>query len=118
FVPESRNGKWHGDRIAQVEWEDRSLHLSDCILFWIPRDMKTLPGLTTNVEFGRWEDSGKAVLGSPTGAEKNDYIIQYANKLNIPGADTLNQTLALAIDMVKNGALRTGGEREVPLHIW
>lgn len=31
--------------------------------------MKTMPALTTNVEFGAWADSGKVVFGYPENAE-------------------------------------------------
>lgn len=56
FVPEPRNGKWRSDYDEQVIWEDKALNRSDAILFWIPRDLKDMPGLTTNDE---WD------IGSP-----------------------------------------------------
>lgn len=118
FVPETRSGVWHGDTASQVEWEDRTLHLSDCILFWVPRNLDTMPALTTNVEFGRWEDSGRIVVGSPAHAVRNNYLLHYAHKLDVPVAATLDEVIELALSMVAVGATRTGGEREVPLYIW
>ena len=51
FVPEPRDGAWTPDYDGQITWEEAGLHRADCILFWVPRDMETLPGLHTNVEF-------------------------------------------------------------------
>ncbi|MEO5949690.1 MAG: nucleoside 2-deoxyribosyltransferase domain-containing protein [Candidatus Saccharimonas sp.] len=118
FVPEARDGVWHGDKAAQIEWEERCLHLSDCIMFWVPRNLETMLALTTNVEFGRWEDSGRVVYGAPHSAVRNDYLAYYAEKLDIPTAETLDELIDSVLAMVGDGASRTDGEREVPLHIW
>ncbi len=118
LVPEDRSGEWHGDWQAQAEWEQRHMAVADCVLFWIPRDMMSLPGLTTNVEFGRLEDSGRIVYGSPPSVPQNRYLQHYAAQLQVPSATSLHETVILAIAMVGEGAVRTGGEREVPLNIW
>jgi len=121
FVPEDRSGIY-GSRIdqdnAQIKWEDRCLHMADCILFWIPRELQTMPALTTNTEWGRWENSGKVVFGAPQDAEKVSYQRYYAEKLQVPIASTLRETVAFTLEHLGEGALRTAGEREVPLHIW
>jgi len=76
FVPECRGGKalknWSYKR--QVRWEINKM--SDCgvILFWIPRDMKELPALTTNTEFGEYLYSEKIVTGAPEDSENNRYL--------------------------------------------
>lgn len=118
FVPEPRDGVWQNDYFSQVEWEGKYLGWVDCILFWIPRDIVGLPGFTTNVEWGVWQDSGKVVFGAPPDAEKVRYLRYYAEKLNVPTADNLEKTIGLALQMVGIGALRSGGEREVPCYIW
>lgn len=118
FLPEERSGKRFGDYIDQVEWEERCLHMADCILFWIPRDMNTMPALTTNTEWGVWQDSGKAVFGAPRDAQHVRYQEYYSKKFGVPCASTLPDAVAAAIELVGEGALRTGGEREVPLYIW
>lgn len=118
FVPESRDEKRYGDYTAQVEWEDKYLNMADCILFWVPRELKTMPAFTTNVEWGVWQNSGKVVFGAPPKAEKVRYLEHYAKKLGVPSAGTLKEIVRLALKMVGNGAARAGGEREVPLHIW
>lgn len=118
FVPEPRDGKFAGDYVDQVEWETSALHQADCIVFWVPRDMKTFPGLTTNVEFGVWADTGKCVLGTPSGAENVRYLQWMATKLKIPNYSTLEATLQEAVEKLGEGALRKGGDAQVPLHIW
>src|SRR3989338_2136811 len=68
-------------------WEHKMLDRSDIVLFWVPRDMEILPdgkpklpGFTTNVEFGHWVNSGKAVLGCPPEAPSILYLKFMADK--------------------------------------
>jgi hypothetical protein len=100
FVPESSAGGMFGGWDAQVEWEDTCLNACDVIAFWVPRDLRTLPGFTTNVEWGRWEASGKVVLGAPPDAPKNRYLFHYAQRHGVPTAHTLPATMAAALDLV------------------
>ena len=58
----------------QVEWEYMGLEMAQPIIaFWVPRS-NDLPGYTTNVEFGRYVGSGRAVYGRPDGANKTRYL--------------------------------------------
>ncbi|HLK60885.1 MAG TPA: nucleoside 2-deoxyribosyltransferase domain-containing protein, partial [Chthonomonadaceae bacterium] len=118
FVPEPRDGIWQGDYEEQIAWEEACLHRADCILFWVPRDLQTLPAFTTNVEFGVWHASGKVVFGAPDEAPKNTYLKYYAAKCHVPTADSLVDSVAAALKMIGPGALRRGGEREIPFGIW
>jgi 8-oxo-dGTP pyrophosphatase MutT (NUDIX family) len=118
FVPEPRDGKFSGDYVDQVEWETQALNQADLIIFWVPRDMRTLPGLTTNVEFGLWADTGKCVLGTPMGAEHVRYLQWMAAKMKVPNYSTLEATLQEAVGKLDKGAFRKGGDAQVPLHIW
>jgi hypothetical protein len=99
FVPETVEGGLSGGWTAQVEWEDRYLNACDVIAFWVPRDLRTLPGFTTNVEWGRWEASGKVVLGAPPDAPRNRYLFHYARLHGAPTADTLAATMIAALDL-------------------
>ena len=101
FVPETREGGFRGGWDAQVEWEDACLNACDVIAFWVPRDMATLPGLTTNVEWGRWESSGKVVLGAPPNAANNRYLFHYARRHGVPTAGTLDETMAAALALLR-----------------
>lgn len=119
FVPESAPGEsWKGSYEDQIEWEEQCLHCADCILFWVPRELPTMPAFTTNVEFGTWQDSGKIVFGAPTGTRHNSYLEYYMAKWKVPTATTLTQTVTQALTFLGEGILRHGGEREVPLYIW
>lgn len=118
YVPEDATGSPQFDYMNQVDWEDEGLRRADCIVFWIPRSMATMPALTTNDEWGFWKNSGKVVLGTPEGAERVRYQRHYADKLKIPLSDTLVATLMSAMTMVGNGAPRSEGECYVPVNIW
>ncbi len=118
FVPETEDGIFKHDYNDQIEWEELCLNFADAILFWIPRDLATLPGFTTNDEWGYWKkcDPQKLVLGTPQDAPKTKYQRYYANKLSIPVYDSLTQCCLRAWYMEET--VRSGGERCVPLHIW
>src|SRR5262249_44414302 len=98
FVAETAAGGPFGGLEGQVEGGEACLTACDVIAFWVPRDLRTLPGFTTNVEWGRWEASGKVVLGGPPGAPKNRYLFHYARKHGAPTADTLPATMVAALD--------------------
>ncbi len=118
FVPERKGGFREADYTDQVEWEERHLNMCDCAIFWIPRNMATFPGLTTNDEWGGWKNSGKVILGTPPDAEHIRYQRHYAEKYGVPTVETLEETVALAVIRVGDGAVRVGGERNVPLMVW
>ncbi|MEB3826162.1 nucleoside 2-deoxyribosyltransferase domain-containing protein [Phormidium sp. CCY1219] len=54
IVPEWSTGAFYPDEIEQFEWDEQGLERASAIVFWVPRAIATLPGLTTNVEFGRY----------------------------------------------------------------
>ena len=106
------------DYDGQVEWETKYLNACDLIVFWVPRNMQTLPSLTTNVEFGLWLQSGKVLLGSPPIAEHMRYLNWQAGQEGVPAHDNMADLLADAVTRLGKGAPRSGGERDVPLHLW
>lgn len=101
LVPEygDRDRVWNDwDWDAQVEWEMKWLTNATCIAFWIPREMRHLPGLTTNVEFGYWaRDAYRVVLGFPKHAVHTRYLEYIAKLDDIPVVHTLEETIALAV---------------------
>lgn len=117
FVPLPRNGDWSHGYDAQVEWELTHLNMADVALFWVPRS-KDLPAMTTNVEFGSFYDTGKAILGYPKDATQMRYLDHLAKTESVTVCGTMEDTLRAAVTRLGTGALRTGGERDVPLHIW
>ena len=118
FVPEPRDGRWEREYHAQIAWEEAHLHMADVVLFWVPRELPRMAGLTTNDEWGAHRHTGKVVFGAPPGAEKVRYQQYYAERLHVPSAASLEATVAAALELVGEGAPRRGGERSVPLHVW
>lgn len=118
FIPLPRDGNWAHSYDDQIDWETEHLNMSDIVAFWIPRDMMDLPALTTNVEFGMWFDSGKAVLGYPEGAPHMRYLTRHAKSEQVPIFNSLEETLKESVKRIGAGAERVLGERMIPLHIW
>ena len=118
FVPLPEDGQWPEQYEDQVDWETKYLHMADQIVFWVPRDLDTLPAFTTNVEFGAWCTSGKVVLGFPEQAPKMRYLACHAQEQGVPVAHDLRETLLFSLERIGQGAERTEGEREIPLFIW
>jgi hypothetical protein len=81
----------------QIDWENFHLTCASRIVFWIPRDLDTLPGFTTNIEWGEWMKSGKVILGYPIGTPKIDYIQYKAECYNVPVYHDLKSTIIRAI---------------------
>ncbi len=101
--PESRGGIRADRYEAQVAWEFAARAAATVILFWIPRDMAAMPALTTNVEFGLDVDTGRVVLGCPSGcpsADRNRYLVYLAGRYGVPVRQTLPDTVTAALDMV------------------
>lgn len=128
YVPENKpedQNKSEFNVLKSMQWEHRMLDRSDVVLFWVARDMEILsdgkpklPGFTTNIEFGHWVNSGKAILGQPPRASNTGYLRFMADKFHVPTLWTLESTLDKALELLGDGELRNGGEREVPLFIW
>lgn len=76
YVPEREFDDRNFDYNNQVWWEREALHNANVVLFWIPRDIKTMPAFTTNVEFGYWisKNSDKVLYGRPDDSKKNKYL--------------------------------------------
>lgn len=74
YVPEYSTWKPKEDYVDQAMWERNALTEADVIVFWIPRDLKEMPGYTTNVEFGYWLPTKKVIYGRPDKAPKTKYL--------------------------------------------
>lgn len=97
FIPENEGGGFSGTYDAQIFWEWEGLEKSKTILFWVPRELETMPAFTTNVEFGLHCKSSKVVLGYPEGAPKMRYLHALANRENIPVLHTLEETILVSL---------------------
>lgn len=90
LVPEHKGNNPMADYTGQVEWEYEGLNRASVIAFWIPRNLATMPALTTNVEFGYYlalastwtynEDAEiqdhvyRIIYGRPSDSPKNRYL--------------------------------------------
>ncbi|MGW9439611.1 nucleoside 2-deoxyribosyltransferase domain-containing protein [Streptomyces sp. NPDC055607] len=100
--PESRDGVRAERYEHQVDWETDAREAADAILFWIPRDMRTMPGMTTNVEFGLDVTTGRAILGVPADCpnpERNRYLAYVARRHGVPVCETLPDTVTAALSL-------------------
>ena len=102
YTPIPRNDLYRQnyDYDEQIEWELEYLEKAGVIVFWIPRDLVTLPGFTTNVEFGRFSRKGNVVLGFPISAPKMRYLQYIANVDGVPVFHTMEQTLQAAVRLL------------------
>ncbi|MGW5505796.1 MULTISPECIES: nucleoside 2-deoxyribosyltransferase domain-containing protein [Streptomyces] len=103
LTPESRGGVRAERYEDQVDWETDVRAGATAILFWIPRDMRTMPGMTTNVEFGLDVRTGRAVLGLPANCpnpERNRYLAYVARRHGAPMCETLDGTVTRALTLV------------------
>ena len=90
FIPEPMDGQRWAYYDNQMVWETDARAGASAILFWIPRDLRTLPGFTTNVEFGLDVTTGRAVLGCPPDCpnpERNRYLIWLAHRHGVRSLD-------------------------------
>ena len=74
FIPEDRDGQFRSEYDKQIEWEHEHLDKASLVVFWVPRDLETMPAFTTNCEFGMLLKSGKILYGRPDGAPKTSYL--------------------------------------------
>ena len=74
YVPEYKKEIVKEDYVDQAMWERNALTSATVIVFWIPRDLDTMPAFTTNVEFGYWLHTNKVLYGRPDEAPKNKYL--------------------------------------------
>lgn len=84
----------------QIDWEQEGFEIADKIIFWVPRDLKTMPAFTTNIEFGYWlaKNPSKIIMGYPKGTVKMDYIEYMCSKHRISPINSLGDTINYAID--------------------
>lgn len=96
YIPLTSESGWIDSYEEQIEWELKHLQSATVIVFWIPRDLRQLPGFTTNVEYGMFLKHN-IVLGYPTDAVRMEYLDYLAKKNKVPIFHTLRETLQRAV---------------------
>ncbi len=103
LIPERRDWSVKFDYTDQTEWEFAGLSKATVILFWVPRQMGTMPALTTNVEFGYWiaTSPDKLIYGRPDTAESVRYLDWMFTKRTTGKQvqKTLEETLRAAVEL-------------------
>jgi hypothetical protein len=102
FIPEPSSGRKFNSYEFQVEWEYQHLSIATKICVWLPRQLDTMPGFTTNIEFGYWIASSpdRVIFGRPDSAVRIDYLDWMYTKLTgrVPHSD-LETTLKHCLDV-------------------
>lgn len=105
YVPEKEFDDRTFDYNNQVWWEREALHNATTIVFWIPREIKTMPAFTTNVEFGYWisKNNDKVIYGRPDESEKNKYLDWlYETETGKKPINNLRDLLIESVEMTNN----------------
>ena len=96
FVPEADDWAAHDSYDEQIRWEWEALDQASVILFWIPRDIVSMPAFTTNVEFGLKIGQGRCLFGHPKDAPKCSYLDALAKRHNTAIYDNLPEIVQAA----------------------
>ena len=102
YVPEREFDDRSFDYLKQYWWEREALHNASAIVFWIPRNVKTMPAFTTNAEYGKYTaiNIDKVVYGRPDNSEKIAYFdLDYYVESEENYSNTLTDTLKKAMEI-------------------
>lgn len=108
YNPEFGHSENPIDFVPQATWEKNGLVNAGCIVFYVCREFPDIPGLTTNVEFGRYLTlrPDNCLLCCPEFANKNRYLKWLYNDVK-PGAviyETMEDVLKAAIEVAHKHA--------------
>jgi hypothetical protein len=81
----------------QVEWEKEAMNIAHNIVFWIPRKIPEMIGMSTQFELGYWYSKNykKISVGIPSDADKVRYLKEFMN--DIPIHDDLGKLIKSTI---------------------
>ena len=74
YVPEYSTGEVLRNYDSQIDWEWKALDQAGIVLFWVPRNLETMPAFTTNVEFGLFVKEDRTFYGHPDSAVLVRYL--------------------------------------------
>lgn len=104
------------DYIQQIDWEQTAMNRADVIFFYVARTEEN-PGLTTNIEFGKYIESCRVVYARPHNAPHTEYLDKLAKKYDVECFE-LEHGLRHAVERIGEGAPRKGLECKIPLLFW
>lgn len=99
--------------LKQIDYEQSALERADIILFYLDRKNDN-EGLTTNVEFGKYYDSGRVVYCRPKDAVKVRYLDNLCFEKGLTIYLNLNEALEHSLYLIGDGIKRINGECTVP----
>jgi 8-oxo-dGTP pyrophosphatase MutT (NUDIX family) len=115
LIPEPRRPEMRCSYTDQVGWEAEMRARVDLIAFWVPRQLTAM----TNVQFGEDSDSCRCLYGRPPEApEKRTLDWRWQTVTGDAPHASLRGLLTEAVDLLGEGHLRHGAERDVPMFIW
>lgn len=107
FIPERKNGWDNFDYVDQIDWELNAMDKSEHLMFWIPRNLQTMPAFTSNIEFGYNIKNRDFFYGRPDDAPKCRYLdVLYKKHKSLPILNSL-KSLCEFIIMKQHFDLRT-----------
>ena len=102
YVPERSDWTVKFDYIDQVEWEQNNMNISNVIMFWVPRNMDTMPGLSSNIEFGMYISQSSIIYGRPDNAPHTRYLdYVYEKHMKCEPTNTLKATIEKVLNQLK-----------------
>lgn len=113
FIPEFSKPKQftNNDWSQSTAWEKEFMDSATCILFWVPRKIPNMLGLTTNLEFGYYiaKRPENIILGYPKDADEVEWMtIKYKEchpKSFHNPTNTLEETVLNAIKVANKGGI-------------
>lgn len=98
FVPERSDWSTKFNYNSQIKWEWHGLDYCNVIVFWVPRRIPEMMALTTNVEFGLYVSSQRAIYGRPDGSPHTTYLdVLYRNETGNTPHSNLRSLLQEAV---------------------
>lgn len=101
------------DYLRQIEWEKSAMNRADVLFFYVDRKQDN-QGLTTNIEFGKYVDSGRMVYCRPRDAVKVRYMDELVIGADKPFFTSMKEGLIASVERIGEGVHRVDGECAVP----
>ena len=106
IIPVPKTGHWIELSDSLIDWRIECFENATAVAFWVPRDLKNLLGLRTNVDFGSRWTVGRFVLGYPHDAVKMRYLHRRAEMVGAPIRHSLRETLEAGVHIANSWPMR------------